>query len=118
MTVLKGPRNKELTVDWPARVPNEVRTDLPQLGRPVFVGLGGNTDAACAARRWIEQALLARDRLLEAVGRWSQDPASPAHGITVSSGMAEYAGEEPVEETLGRADQAMRKLKVDRAVRA
>jgi diguanylate cyclase (GGDEF)-like protein len=80
--------------------------------------LGGDEFVAVLSDATFDQAVAARDRLLTAVDRWSGAPGSSAAGISVSSGMAEYTGEEPVEETLERADEAMRQFKLGRASRA
>ena len=79
---------------------------------------GGDEFVVLLTDATFNEALTARDRLLEAVAEWNREHASSGYEIRVSSGLAQYAGEEPVNETLRRADQALRESKSDRTAGA
>jgi diguanylate cyclase (GGDEF)-like protein len=76
---------------------------------------GGDEFVVLLTEATLEQAELARARLLRSAELWNSERALEGREILVTSGLAEYAENEPVEDTLRRADETLRQSKAAHA---
>lgn len=72
---------------------------------------GGDEFVVLLTDATLEQAEMARVRLLGAAALWNSERALEGRKILVTSGLSEYAEDEPVEDALRRADEVLRQSK-------
>jgi diguanylate cyclase (GGDEF)-like protein len=103
---------------------DRILCEFAQVLRAVFrqtdtvARLGGDEFVAVLPDAAIEQARMAESRLLSAVSLHNRGEEDPDRRIHVSTGLAEFNGDEAIEETLKRADGALRDAKAAKPIGA